>query len=616
MSSIKIPRSVLLSVSKPARYTGGEWNSVVKDTNQPLNRFAFCFPDTYEIGMSHLGMKIIYHLLNEREDTYCERCFAPWQDMQEQMKNQGIPLFSIETKTPISEFDIVGFTLQYEMCYSNVLLMLDMAGIPLYSKDRTQDDPIVIAGGPCAFNAEPVADFFDIVFIGEGEIQLNQFMDLFDKYKKSGKTSKQEFLKEVANKVDGAYVPSLYTVAYNENGTVSSIDPVDSGVPSKIKKAIVMDVDEMYYPTAVIVPNTEVVHDRIFLEVFRGCTRGCRFCQAGFISRPVREKSPQTLLIQTKLAQSKTGYDEIGLLSLSTSDYSKFAELTEPLLCELEKTHSSLSLPSLRVDSFNLDIMQKAQKTRKSGLTFAPEAGSDRLRDVINKGITEENILDSLKLAFDGGWNGVKLYFMLGLPTETMEDVEGIALVTKKIEKLYATQSRDFRRKPLELTVSAAMFIPKPFTPFQWEGQDTMESLNDKQQHLRPLLKSRNVKFQWHGSKSSFWEGVLARGDRRLSSVIYRAYKLGCQFDSWDEYFNIDIYLSCMEEAGLSPEFYANRKREENEIFPWEHIDCGVTKQFLLQENRLAHQGILTPQCRISCTSCGANQFGGGVCFE
>lgn len=616
MPIVNIPRNVLLSVSKPARYVGGEWNSVTKDLDIPYHRFAFCFPDTYEIGMSHLGMKILYHLLNERKDTYCERCFAPWEDMQVQMRDNSIPLFSIETKTPINEFDIVGFTLQYEMCYSNVLLMLDMARIPMYSRDRTGKDPIVVAGGPCTFNAEPVADFFDILFIGEGEDQINQFMDLFDRYKKAGNKSKEDFLREVAIKIEGAYVPFLYSVTYNEDGTVSSVQPDDPQIPAKIKKAIVMDLDHAYYPTKVIVPNTEVVHDRIFLEIFRGCTRGCRFCQAGFITRPVREKSPETLLVQTKLAQAETGYDEIGLLSLSTSDYSKFAELTQPLLYELEKTHTSLSLPSLRVDSFNLDVMQKAQKTRKSGLTFAPEAGTDRLRAVINKGITEENLMDSMKLAFEGGWNSVKLYFMLGLPTETMEDVEGIALIVRKIEKLYASISKDFKRRPLELTVSAAMFIPKPFTPFQWEMQDTMDSLNEKQQVLRSLLKSRSVKFQWHGSKSSFWEGVLARGDRRLSKVIYEAYQRGCQFDSWDDHFNIGVYLACMEEQGLPPAFYANRRRGEKEIFPWDHIDSGVTKEFLLQENRLAHQEISTPQCRIRCTSCGANQFGGGVCFE
>ncbi len=616
MTTVKIPRSVLLSVTKPAQYLGGEWNSVIKDTSIPLNRFAFCFPDTYEIGMSHLGMKILYHMLNEREDTYCERCFAPWADMQEQLKKGSIPLFSIETKTPISEFDIVGFTLQYEMCYSNVLMMLDLAGIPLYSKDRGEDSPIIVAGGPCAFNAEPVADFFDIVFIGEGEEQLNHFMDLYGKYKKEVTMTKKDFLVLVAKTITGAYIPAFYDVLYNEDNTIKSIEPNISDIPASIKKAVVMDVDNVYYPTKVIVPNTEVVHDRIFLEIFRGCTRGCRFCQAGFITRPVREKSPQTLLIQTKLAQAQTGYDEVGMLSLSTSDYTAFKDLAEPLLCELEKTHSSLSLPSLRVDSFTLDIMQKAQKTRKSGLTFAPEAGTDRLRNVINKGITEDDLMNSMKIAFDGGWNSIKLYFMLGLPTETMEDVEGIATVTKKIEKMYAMLPKDFKRRPLELTVSAAMFIPKPFTPFQWEMQDTIESLSEKQQHLRGLLRSRSVRFQWHGSKTSLWEAVLARGDRRLSNVIYKAYKRGCQFDSWDDHFNYDIYIECMQEDNLSAEFYAGRKRSENEVFPWDHIDCGVSKEYLFNENRLAKEESLTPQCRTSCSSCGANQFGGGVCFE
>ena len=616
MSTVTIPRSVLLSVAKPARYVGGEWNSVMKNLSIPLHRFAFCFPDAYEIGMSHLGMKILYHLLNERKDTWCERCFAPWEDMQAQMRKNGIPLFSIETRTPISEFDIVGFTLQYEMCYSNVLLMLDLAHIPMYSKDRSEKDPIIVAGGPCTFNPEPVADFFDIVFVGEGENQISRFMDLFDRYKKTAGMTKAAFLQEVAATVEGAYVPSLYVVDYSKEGTVLSILPIIPQIPAKIKKAVVMDLDRVFYPTKGIVPNMEVVHDRIFLEVFRGCTRGCRFCQAGFITRPVREKSPETLLVQTKLAQAETGYDEIGLLSLSTSDYSKFAELTKPLLCELEKTHASLSLPSLRVDSFNLDIMQKAQKTRKSGLTFAPEAGTDRLRAVINKGITEENLMDSMKLAFEGGWNSVKLYFMLGLPTETMEDVEGIALIVRKIEKLYASVTREMKRRPLELTVSAAMFIPKPFTPFQWEPQDSMDALNEKQQVLRSLLKSRNVKFQWHGSKSSFWEGVLARGDRRLARVIAKAYERGCQFDAWDDHFNLDTYLACIEEERLSPAFYANRRREEEEVFPWDMIDSGVTKAFLLQENRLAHQAVQTPQCRTHCSSCGANQFGGGICFE
>ncbi len=616
MSALAIPRQLLLSVSKPARYTGGEWNSIVKEPAASYHRFAFCFPDAYEIGMSHLGMKILYHLLNERDDTFCERCFAPWDDMADQMRREKIPLFSLETRTPIREFDIVGFTLQYEMCYSNVLLMLDLAGIPFYAKDRAEEDPLVVAGGPCAFNAEPVADFFDIVFVGEGEEQIGQFMDLYDRCKKAGDFSKKEFLKQAAASIKGVYVPSLYTVSYREDGTIASVMPNDPAAPAKILKAVVMDLDRMYYPTKVIVPNTEVVHDRIFLEVFRGCLRGCRFCQAGFITRPVREKSPQTLLIQSKLAQASTGYDEIGLLSLSTSDYSKFAELTEPLLCEMEKSHTSLSLPSLRVDSFNLDVMQKAQKTRKSGLTFAPEAGTDRLRNVINKGVTEENLMTSARLAFEGGWNSIKLYFMIGLPTETMEDVEGIAHLARKIEKMYAELPKDFKRRPLELTVSVAMFIPKPFTPFQWEPQETMESLNEKQQRLRTMLKSRSIKFQWHGSESSFWEGVLARGDRRLAEVIRKAYERGCRFDAWDDHFKIATYLECMQEESLSPAFYANRERSESEIFPWSLIDSGVDEEFLWEQNRLAHREVLTPQCRTACSSCGANRFKGGVCFE
>jgi radical SAM family uncharacterized protein len=616
MSITPIPRSVLMSVSKPARYTGGEYNSVKKPLDRQYSRFAFCFPDTYEIGMSHLGMKILYHLLNERSDTYCERCFMPWVDMIEQMETEGIPLFSLETKTPISDFDIVGFTLQYEMCYTNVLAMLDMARIPLFTKDRSNTDPIIIAGGPCAFNIEPMAPFFDVVLIGESEEQLNQFMDLYSVYKKDKANNRFEFLKEVAMKVPGAYVPSFYDVDYNDDGTIKSIAPNLPDVPPKVLKAVVNDMDKSFYPSDFIVPNTEIVHDRIFLEIFRGCSRGCRFCQAGFTTRPVREKSPETLLVQAKLAQAKTGYDEIGLLSLSTGDYSRFEEFATPLLCELEKTHSSLSLPSLRVDSFSLDIMHKAQKTRKSGLTFAPEAGTQRLRDVINKNITEEDLERSMRLAFEGGWSGAKLYFMLGLPTETMEDVEGIALLSKKIESIFNNLPREFKRKRLELTISAAIFVPKPFTPFQWAPQDAMEVLQQKQQVLRSMLKSKAVKFLWHGSKSSLWEAVLARGDRRLSKVIYNAYKKGCRFDAWDEFFSLEKYLECMEEENLSVSFYANRKREYDEILPWDHIDVGVTKEFLISESIRATGETVTPNCTQECSECGANVFGGGVCYE
>ncbi|MHB1453300.1 MAG: TIGR03960 family B12-binding radical SAM protein [Saccharofermentanales bacterium] len=616
MTKVNIPRHVLLSVQKPARYTGGELNSILKAEDGTYSRFAFCFPDTYEIGMSHLGMKILYHMLNERSDTYCERCYMPWTDMQTLMKESDIPLFSIETRTPLHEFDIVGFTLQYEMCYSNVLHMLDMGRIPLYTSKRGINDPLVIAGGPCAFNIEPMAEFFDAVFIGESEEQLSIFMNLYNKHKLEGNFAREKFLLQAAIEVPGLYVPSFYDVAYNEDGTVHSILPNRDGIPAIVTKAIVMDPDKAYYPRKFIVPNTEVVHDRVSLELFRGCTRGCRFCQAGFITRPVRERSPQTLLNIALEAQAATGYDEIGMLSLSTGDYTGFRELAVPLLCGLENSHASLSLPSMRVDSFSLEIMEQASTTRKSGLTFAPEAGSQRLRDVINKNISENDLIESMRLAYEGGWNGAKLYFMMGLPTETLEDVEGIAKLAKEIEHLYFTIPADKRKRKLEITVSTAMFIPKPFTPFQWEPQDTIESLTSKQQMLRELLRSRFIKFQWHGSRSSLWEAVLARGDRRLGKVIHKAFLQGCGFDAWDDHFNFDIYIRCMAEEGLHVEFYANRLRPFEEIFPWDHIDCGVTKQYLINENIKAHTQNVTPDCRTECSSCGAACFGGGVCYE
>ncbi|MHB8962442.1 MAG: TIGR03960 family B12-binding radical SAM protein [Saccharofermentanales bacterium] len=616
MTTVTIPRHVLLSVQKPARYTGGELNSIIKAVDDKMSRFAFCFPDTYEIGMSHLGMKILYHMLNERNDTYCERCYMPWTDMQALMKESGLPLFSIETRTPLHEFDIVGFTLQYEMCYSNVLHMLDMGRIPIHSAERGSGDPLVIAGGPCAFNIEPMAEFFDAVFIGESEEQLSLFMDLYSKTKRSGVFSREEFLLRAAKDIPGLYVPAFFDVAYNDDGTVRSIQPNREGIPSIVKKAIVMDPNKAYYPRRFIVPNTEVVHDRVSLELFRGCTRGCRFCQAGFITRPVRERTPQNLLDIALEAQAATGYDEIGLLSLSTGDYTGFRDLTVPLMHGLENSHASLSLPSMRVDSFTLDIMEQASATRKSGLTFAPEAGSQRLRNVINKNISEGDLAESMRLAYEGGWNGAKLYFMMGLPTETMEDVAGIAELAREMEHLYFTIPADKRKRKLELTVSTAMFIPKPFTPFQWEPQDTIESLSSKQQQLRDMLRSRFIKFQWHGSRSSLWEAVLARGDRRLGNVIYKAFRQGCVFDAWDDHFNFDLYIRCMEEEELNVEFYANRQRPFEEVFPWDHIDCGVSKQYLMEENIKAHSEIVTPECRTECSSCGAACFGGGVCFE
>lgn len=615
-NSVILPRHILLSVEKPARYVGGEFNSVYKNINDVDVRFAFCFPDIYDIGMSHLGMKIIYHMLNERSDTYCERCFMPWTDMHKLMKEEKIPLHSLETKTPLLEFDIVGFTLQYEMSYSNVLAMLDLSGIPLFSKDRDENHPLIVAGGPCAFNSEPVADFFDIIFIGEAEGQLDVFLDLYRDYKTHGNLNKNKFLYEVAVKVPGAYVPSLYKVNYNNDGTIRNIMALDSSLPAKIRKSAVVDMDKSYYPENFIVPNTEVVHDRVFLEMFRGCSRGCRFCQAGFITRPVREKSPGTLYCQAMKAKEKTGYDEIGLLSLSTGDYSEIEEFTGRIIDDLEKTNTGLSLPSLRVDSFSLDLMEKARKTRKSGLTFAPEAGTDRLRKIINKDITENDILNSMKLAFEGGWSSVKLYFMTGLPGETMEDIEGIAELVKKISNLYYSLPKEKRRQKLEISVSAAIFIPKPFTPFQWHGQEKLSVLIEKQKKLRELLRSRNVRFMWHGGETSLWEAVLARGDRRLSGVIYNAYLRGNIFDAWDDMFNFEIYRECMENAGLDIDFYATRKRPHSEVLPWDHIDCGVTKNFLMSESNRAVEEKVTPGCIENCTGCGAAVFNGGICFD
>ncbi len=615
MTNVSVPRHMLLSVQKPARYTGGELNSVSKEVTGDMTRFAFCFPDTYEIGMSHLGMKILYHLLNERPDTYCERCYMPWTDMQSAMAAEGVPLFSIETRTPLYEFDIVGFTLQYEMCYSNVLHMLDMGRIPVFASQRGDRDPLVIAGGPCAFNIEPVADFFDAVLIGESEEQLGIFMDLYRRHRGIS-FSRERFLLAAAAEVPGFYVPSFYDVSYHEDGTVRSVHPNRPGVPAVVRKAVVMDLDKAYYPRHFIVPNTEVVHDRVSLELFRGCTRGCRFCQAGFITRPVRERKPQTLLQTALEAQASTGYDEIGLLSLSTGDYTGFRELAGSLAGELAPLHTSLSLPSMRLDSFNLEIMRQASATRKSGLTFAPEAGTQRLRDVINKNITEEDLAASMKLAFEGGWNSVKLYFMMGLPTETDEDIEGIGALARGIERLYYEMPAEKRTRKPEITVSAAIFVPKPFTPFQWEPQDPLPLLNEKQEKLRGLLRSRYIRFQWHGSRASLWEAVLARGDRRLSRVIYKAFRKGCGFDAWEDRFDLDIYLQCMEEEGLKAEFYANRRRPYDEILPWDHIDSGVQKEYLLEESRKARLEQTTPDCRSMCSACGAALFGGGVCFD
>ncbi len=612
---LKIDESILLNVEKPAKYTGNEWNMVKKSLDGIKVRFAFCFPDDYEIGMSHLGMKILYHIMNKRNDTYCERAFAPWVDMEEKLRERNLPLYSLETFTPISEFDFVGFTLQYEMSYTNILNMLDLGGIPLLAKDRSEGMPFVIAGGPCACNPEPLADFFDFFVIGEGEEVIHEILDEYILWKEA-KESRAEFLKRVS-KIEGVYVPSLYQVYYNEDGTIMDVLPESPYISDTVKRRLVKDLDAVDFPDDIIVPYIGTVHDRIMLEVFRGCVRGCRFCQAGFIYRPVRERSPEKLFDLAKNSVEKTGYDEISLLSLSTSDYSALPELCNNLLEFTEEEKVSLSLPSLRVDNFSLGLMEKASKVRKSGLTFAPEAGTQRLRDVINKGVTTENLLSSVKLAVAGGWSQVKLYFMIGLPTETIEDVDGIAdLGINLIESCRGLPGE--YNKALSITLSTSCFIPKPFTPFQWEPMEGIDALMAKQHHLKDRIKkrTRKITYNYHDAKLSLIEAVLARGDRRLGKVIYTAWEKGCKFDGWDEYFSFDKWMSAFSECGLDPKFYAGRKREYSEVLPWDHIDMGISKEFLIRESEKAYEGDLTRNCAVGCSKCGAQVYESGICTK
>lgn len=618
MRKLALSDEILLTVDKPARYIGNEVNMVVKDPSKIDVRFCMCFPDVYEIGMSHLGIQILYDMLNKREDTYCERVYSPWVDLDKIMREKDIPLFALESQDNVKDFDFLGITIQYEMCYTNILQILDLSKIPMYAKDRTEDFPIVIGGGPCAYNPEPIADFFDLFYIGEGETAYDELLDAYKENKKNG-GSKKSFLEKAA-KIQGIYVPSFYDVEYNEDNTIKSFTKNNENAKTKIKKQIVMNISETTYPRKPLVPHLKVVQDRVVLEIQRGCIRGCRFCQAGMIYRPVRERDLEVLKEYAYDMLQSTGQEEISLSSLSSSDYSCLNELTYFLIDEFRKKDVNISLPSLRIDAFSLDVMSKVQDVKKSSLTFAPEAGTQRLRDVINKGLTEEAILSGAMDAFNSGWNRVKLYFMLGLPTETNEDIEGIAVLSDKIAREYYTIPKDQRNGKVNIVSSTSFFVPKPFTPFQWTRMDTSEEFLDKQRFLHGKMKEqlnyKSIKYNWHEVELTMLEGVLARGDRKISKIVYDAYQSGCIFDSWSEYFKYDNWIQAFENNEIDPLFYTSRERDLEEILPWDFIDIGVTKEFLKREYQRAIEEKVTPNCRQACSNCGAKSFNGGVCYE
>ena len=618
MRKLALNDDILLNIEKPARYIGGEVNSVMKDKDKVDIRFAMCFPDVYEIGMSHLGIQILYDMFNRREDTWCERVYSPWLDLDKVLREKNIPLFALESQDPVRDFDFLGITIQFEMCYTNILQILDLSHIPLHAADRTEADPIVIGGGPCAYNPEPLAEFFDIFYIGEGETVYDELLDTYKAWKKSG-GSRKEFLRQAA-RIEGLYVPQFYDATYNEDGTIAAFTPNDPCAPSKVRKQVVMNVTDAPYPMKPVVPYIKATQDRVVLEIQRGCIRGCRFCQAGMIYRPTRERSVETLKEYARTMLKNTGHEEISLSSLSSSDYSKLNELVTFLIEEFKDRGINISLPSLRIDAFSLDVMSKVQDIRKSSLTFAPEAGSQRMRDVINKGLTEEEILTGAGQAFEGGWTKVKLYFMLGRPTETEEDMKEIARLSDRVARRYYEIPKEDRHGKCQITASSSFFVPKPFTPFQWAAMYPAEEY-DRRAHLvndefREQLNRKSLKYNWHDAQGTVLEGVMARGDRRVGKVIEEAYRLGCLFDSWTETFRNDLWMQAFDNTRVDIAFYNQRVRGKDEIFPWDFIDIGVSRSFLRREWERAMNETVTPNCREQCSGCGAAGFGGGVCVE